>query len=51
MLTLDRLVGRGDDEDCSGDEEEEQKRLEVEELRLVSTISHEIENIGVALCK
>lgn len=40
ILTLDRLVKSGDDEDGSRDEEEEeQKRLEDEELRLVTTMS------------
>lgn len=40
ILTLDRLLGLWEEE-ASGEEEEAQKRLEAEELRLVSTISHD----------
>ncbi|CAF2056669.1 unnamed protein product [Brassica oleracea] len=41
IFTLDPLEGPRDEKDGSGDEDEEQKRLQAEELRLVSTISHD----------
>ncbi|KAG2251246.1 hypothetical protein Bca52824_081382 [Brassica carinata] len=45
IFTLDPLEGPGDEKDGSGDEDEEQKRLLAEELRLVSTIPNESEEI------
>ncbi|KAL0804656.1 hypothetical protein Bca101_097146 [Brassica carinata] len=41
IFTLDPLEGPRDEKDGSGDEDEEQKCLQAEELRLVSTISHD----------